>query len=119
MDSSSFCRDLCEARIVTFSLDLGQKRISISLERNDAGVSRLFAIEARGLRALEYSDPDAAHWDHVELTELTLQQLVAPDEGWHLSANLWDVADLSIECDSLWVDGVLIRNTGDCHHGAP
>ena len=119
MESSSFCRDLCEGRIVTLSMDLAQKRLALSVERHEASGIRLFAIEARGVRALEYSDPDAATWDQVELTELTLQQLSAPDEGWHLSLNLWDVAELSIECDALWVDGVLLRNTGDCHYGAP
>jgi len=119
MDSSSFCQSLCEARILGLALDLGQKRLSMSLERNEAGVVQLFAIEARGLRALEYSDPDAAPWDHVELTEITLQHLPAPEEGWHLSANLWDVSELSVECEALWIDGVLLQYTGDCHHGAP
>jgi len=117
MDSSSFCRDLCEGRIVTLSVDLAQKRLALSVERVTAGELRLFAIEARCLRALEYSDPEAAAWEQVELTELTLQTLSAPDEGWHLSCNLWDVAELSIECEALWVDGALLRNTGDCHYG--
>ena len=104
---------------MTLSVDLAQKRLTLSAERHEPGGTRLFAIEARGLRALEYSDPDAAPWEHVELTELTLQQLTAPDEGWHLSINLWDVSELSIECEALWIDGFLLPNTGDCHYGAP
>jgi hypothetical protein len=119
MDSSLFCRDLCEARILALSLDLGSKRVSMSAQLTAAGQVKLFAIEARGLRAFEYSDPEADSWEQVELTEITLQQLTAPERGWHLSINLWDQAELSIECASLWVDGQLLRNTGDCHHGAP
>ena len=119
MDSSSFCRDLCEARILALSLDLSSKRVLLSAQLTDAGHVKLFAIEARGLRAFEYSDPEADSWEQVELTEITLQQLTTADEGWHLSVSLWDQAELSIECVSLWVDGQLLRNTGDCHHGAP
>jgi hypothetical protein len=72
---------------------------------------RTHQVEFVSISKFHFEDEHVNTWERVELTEVRILEApeASPSEEWAVWMNLWDVAQLTITCAVIRVDGMPLK----------
>ncbi|SRR6266540_3086472 len=111
MEPAELSHALSGGYVLRYALDLLAKTFSLGVEVLENGVLSHYEIVFRGVSHFALEDQSLGGWERIELTEIMIDKLPqeSSTEEWELSMNLWDIAELSVRCQSIEVDGAPIE----------